>query len=359
MARRIPFIQPQVLWRGRSRATSSLWNPDDGLSGGCGSPRMARRRVRGFGDSRDSTGTSFRCWCRSTRDFWLECTGERLELFGVWPNLVRTPTLPTEGLEGQLVYGGDGSRLEGQPVAGRIVLLDYVSGTAWVDAFHLGAAAVVFLESAGAHRKEAEQKFLDVPADLPVGSMRAKMWRNVCGCWQGRRRRCDLWGRMTWREVNGAEFGRRDPWARCDAEGGGRFPRRALRRGVAGARVSAGGRAGCECGGEWLLELARGFAEFGEDVPPKRTVALLWTAGHFQNMAGMRHFAPLLLAAAGQREGEVEETALLPSDSVRWRRAFWWGWICRRTVRDLGRSGRENRIASASPRSRRRSPSGC
>ena len=46
--------------------------------------------------------------------FWLECAGERLELFGVWPNLVRTPTLPAEGIEGQLVYGGDGSRLEGR-----------------------------------------------------------------------------------------------------------------------------------------------------------------------------------------------------------------------------------------------------
>ena len=45
--------------------------------------------------------------------------------------------------------------------------LDYASGTAWVDAFHLGAAVVVFLESAGTHRKEAEQKFLDVPANLP------------------------------------------------------------------------------------------------------------------------------------------------------------------------------------------------
>ena len=30
--------------------------------------------------------------------FWLECAGERLELFGVWPNLVRTPTLPAEGV---------------------------------------------------------------------------------------------------------------------------------------------------------------------------------------------------------------------------------------------------------------------
>ena len=94
--------------------------------------------------------------------FWLECAGERFELFGIWPNLVRTPTLPAEGIEGQLVYGGDGSRLEGQPVAGRIVLLDYVSGTAWVDAFHLGAAAVVLLESAGAHRKEAELSLIHI-----------------------------------------------------------------------------------------------------------------------------------------------------------------------------------------------------
>ena len=126
--------------------------------------------------------------------FWLECAGERLELFGVWPNLVRTPTLPAEGIEGQLVYGGDGSRLEGQPVAGRIVLLDYVSGTAWVDAFHLGAAAVVFLESAGAHRKEAEQKFLDVPADLPRSLCAQRRGGTFAGVGKSRGRRCACGG---------------------------------------------------------------------------------------------------------------------------------------------------------------------
>ena len=180
--------------------------------------------------------------------FWLECAGERLELFGVWPNLVRTPTLPAEGIEGQLVYGGDGSRLEGQPVAGRIVLLDYVSGTAWVDAFHLGAAAVVFLESAGAHRKEAEQKFLDVPADLPRLYARKDVAERLRVLARSRAQ-VRLRGRMAWREVIGAELGRRDSWARCDAEGGGCLPCRALRRHVAGASVSAGGRAGGECGG--------------------------------------------------------------------------------------------------------------
>ena len=236
--------------------------------------------------------------------FWLECAGERLELFGVWPNLVRTPTLPAEGIEGQLVYGGDGSRLEGQPVAGRIVLLDYVSGTAWVDAFHLGAAAVVFLESAGAHRKEAEQKFLDVPADLPRLYARKDVAERlrVLSRSQAQVR---LRGRMAWREVTAqnlvavipgrdATLGEEVVFLAAHYDAVSSVP--ALAPGAEQAASAAA-----------LLELAREFAE----RPPKRTVALLWTAGHFQNMAGMRHFAPLLLAAAGQREGEVEETALL------------------------------------------------
>ena len=236
--------------------------------------------------------------------FWLECAGEQLELFGVWPNLVRTPTLPAEGIEGPLVYGGDGSRLEGQPVAGRIVLLDYVSGTAWVDAFHLGAAAVVFLESAGTHRKEAEQKFLDVPADLPRLYARKDVAERL-RVLEKSRAQVRLRGRMAWREVTaqnlvavipGQDATLREEVVFLAAHYDAVSPVPALAPGAEQAASAA-----------VLLELARGFAA----RPPKRTVALLWTAGHFQNMAGMRHFAPLLLAAAGQREGEVEETALL------------------------------------------------
>ena len=236
--------------------------------------------------------------------FWLECEGERLELFGVWPNLVRTPTLPAEGIEGELVYGGDGSRLEGQPVAGRIVLLDYASGTVWVDAFHLGAAAVVFLESAGAHRKEAEQKFLDVPADLPRLYARKDVAERL-RVLEKSRAQVRLQGRMTWREVTaenliavipGRDVKLEEEVVFLAAHYDAMSPVPALAPGAEQAASAAA-----------LLELARELAE----RPPKRTVALLWTAGHFQNMAGMRHFAPLLLAAAGQREGGVEETALL------------------------------------------------
>ena len=131
--------------------------------------------------------------------FWVECAGERLELFGVWPNLVRTPTLSDEGIEGQLVYGGDGSRLEGQPVAGRIVLLDYVSGTAWVVAFHLGAAAVVFLESAGRIARKRSRSFSTCRPTCR-GSMLAKTWRTFAGVGKVAGAGATV-GRMAWREV--------------------------------------------------------------------------------------------------------------------------------------------------------------
>jgi len=35
-------------------------------------------------------------------------SGERFTLYGMWPNLVRTPTLPPEGYLGELIYGGAG-----------------------------------------------------------------------------------------------------------------------------------------------------------------------------------------------------------------------------------------------------------
>ena len=210
----------------------------------------------------------------------------------MWPNLARTPTLPPGGLEGELVDGGDGRGLEGQPVAGRIVLLDYDSGRAWVDAFHLGAAAVVFLESPeAAHRKEAELKFLDVPADLPrlyarapeVNRLRRLAREGV---------RVRLSGRMVWRRAEGrnlvAVIEGRDPDLRREAILLTAYydavsPVPAL---TPGAEQASGAAA--------LLELARGLAA----QPPARTVVLLWTAGHFQNLAGMRHFTPLLLQAA-------------------------------------------------------------
>ena len=58
--------------------------------------------------------------------FWLEYGTETLELFGVWPNLVRTPTLPPAGVEGELDYGGDGGRFSATLRLGRGERLEFV-----------------------------------------------------------------------------------------------------------------------------------------------------------------------------------------------------------------------------------------
>ena len=248
--------------------------------------------------------------------FWLEYGTETLELFGVWPNLVRTPTLPPAGVEGELVYGGDGGQLVGKPVAGRIALLDYASGSAWVDAFELGASAVVFLAPQEGHRREADQKFLAVPADLPrLYAPRAAAARLL----QLEGARVVLRGKMDWRAVRAQNIvvvvEGTDPELKTEAVYLGAHydaisPVPALAPGAEQALSAAA-----------LLELAKKFAS----DRPRRTVVLVWTAGHFQNMAGMRHFIPVLMAAAGRRDGgRVADSPLLQRLSALQLR-FWTG----------------------------------
>ena len=50
---------------------------------------------------------------------------------------------------------------------GSIVLVDFNSGTRWINAAMLGAKAVIFIEPETTIRGEAENKFLTVPANIP------------------------------------------------------------------------------------------------------------------------------------------------------------------------------------------------
>ncbi len=96
-------------------------------------------------------------------------TGARVPLCALWPNLVRTSTLPPAGLTSRLIDGGDGdyARLDGQDVQGATVLLDFNTGDSWLNSAYLGAAAVVFVEPDSTVYLEAERKFLTMPLDLP------------------------------------------------------------------------------------------------------------------------------------------------------------------------------------------------
>ena len=103
------------------------------------------------------------------KEAYLEYNGKRIKLHCLWPNLVRTPTTPPEGIEGILIYGKDGDlrNFEGKDLKKSIVVLDFNSASRWTTLSMLGVKAFIFLESDDISREEAERKFLSVPLNVP------------------------------------------------------------------------------------------------------------------------------------------------------------------------------------------------
>ncbi len=87
----------------------------------------------------------------------------------LWPNLVRTSTLPTAGIDGPLIYAGRGelANFRGKSVQGSIVLLDFNCGTDWLNAARLGAKAIIFTQPTQTMRGEGESKFIGIPVAVP------------------------------------------------------------------------------------------------------------------------------------------------------------------------------------------------
>jgi hypothetical protein len=87
----------------------------------------------------------------------------------VWPNGIQTSITPPEGLEGQLIYVGQGflEDFDGKPANGSIALMDYNSGKNWVNALRLGCKAVIFIEPCDTTFVESLSKFIETPIHLP------------------------------------------------------------------------------------------------------------------------------------------------------------------------------------------------
>ncbi|MFO8082003.1 MAG: FtsX-like permease family protein [Armatimonadota bacterium] len=102
-------------------------------------------------------------------DAALEIDGESHDIHALWPNLVRTSSVPEEGVSGPVIYAGDGrlSQFNGRLIKDAIVLMDFNSGQNWLNAPLLDAAAVVFIGSENVSRGEAETKWMRVPVNVP------------------------------------------------------------------------------------------------------------------------------------------------------------------------------------------------
>ena len=216
----------------------------------------------------------------------LQVEGRVFEVWSLWPNLVRTSTLPAEGVKAPMIYGGHGdwSEFNGQLVEGRIVLLEFNSEDRWLHAASLGARAVVFIEPESSTWRQANDKYVDAPLDVP------RFWiRRDAGLSLRRRLRQGeveglLRGRMDWEErpawnivgrIAGAhpELSREIVVVEAYYDGTSVVP-----------ALAPSAEAACSITA--LLELARHL----KSHPPARTVVLAATSAHFQAMQGMVDF---------------------------------------------------------------------
>lgn len=213
--------------------------------------------------------------------------GNRYHLYPLWPNLVRTSTLPPGGVTGPLIYVGNGDlgAFRGKPVEGSVVLIDFNSATRWLNAARLGAKAIVFVEPDIPIRGEAEAKFVGIPVSIPR-------------FWVSRRDAAALEAAALTTPNATCSVTCNNPWAvRSVANIVGVLPGTDP---VLGRQVivvesyydsmsivpSLAPGATSACGVASMLEIARAF----KADPPKRTVLFVATDAHFLGLQGAREY---------------------------------------------------------------------
>ncbi len=213
-------------------------------------------------------------------------TSDPITIHGLWPNLVRTSTLPDGGIDAPLLYGGAGEYedLDGLQIRGAVVLLDFNSGDNWLNCAYLGASAIVFSEPDSTVYLEGERKFLTMPLDVPRFWVSAKAGEQLRKAAVQGDRTVHLEYRMDWERqpawnVMGFVPGY-DPLLQNDViviES--YYDAMSVVPALAPGAEQAAGITG-------LLELARYF----RDHPPARSVVFLATSAHHLAMRGIDDF---------------------------------------------------------------------
>ena len=212
--------------------------------------------------------------------------GHLLQLWSLWPNLVRTSTVPSGGVEAELIYGGLGryEDLEGQDVVDRIVLLEFNSAHRWRTPASLGARAVIFVEPDETSIEETRKKWSSAPLDLPrfwieratADGLKEQLNRGPV--------RVRLKARMDWEQHTtwniwgvfpGTDPDLKDELVAIEAYYDGTSV-------VPGLNPSAESAVSIAA----LIE----FAHSLRDHPPGRSVALVATGAHFVRKAGIVNF---------------------------------------------------------------------
>jgi hypothetical protein len=211
-----------------------------------------------------------------------------LPMYPLWPNLVRTPTLPTNGLTAPIIYVADGklNHFNGKNVDGSIVLVDFNCGEEWLNAPRLGAKAVIFIApSEGTMRGEAAAKFISIPIAIPRFYMKQEDAAPLlAACAVGQPPQVTLTCKMPWKTEVAHNFTGWIP---------GTDPELSKQVIVVQSYYDAisvvpalAPGADTACGFATMLEMIRAFKAH----PPKRTMMFVATSGHFQALQGIREY---------------------------------------------------------------------
>lgn len=217
----------------------------------------------------------------------LDPTTGNVTAFPLVPNEVQASPTPPQGIEGDLIYTGNGDILDfnGKTVAGNIVLMEFNSDKNWVNTLTLGAKAVVFIMPNSTDRYQAELKKLNIPIYIPrvlVSQENGEYLKSLIQTYGSIRVR--LHSSMAYEErtaknivgfIEGTDSTLRDEIVVLAAHFDSMSVVPSLAPGAQDATSIAS-----------LMELANYFTENG----PKRTLMFVALSGHYQSLAGARYF---------------------------------------------------------------------
>lgn len=197
-------------------------------------------------------------------------------VYPLWPNGVQTSACD---LKGSLLFAGKGriSDFRGRVVAEKIVVLDFESGSNWRNAATLGARAVIYIGNPNISRFESEQKWSAVSLDFP-----RFYCKDLSGLNEGQivSLKCD----QKWVDVEASNFWITVPG--IDNHNSKDWILLAAYYDTVSVVPFLPHGAEQSCGAGFLIEMANYFRE----RPPKRNLLILFTAGHFSAMQGIREF---------------------------------------------------------------------
>lgn len=204
-------------------------------------------------------------------------------------NIIAPNTVPPGGIEGPLIYVGDGTlqHFGGKTIRGAVVLMELDSGRNWQSAADLGARALIYIDRGVTDKTLFDEKIELTPLQFPRFDVAAADLHKLFGDFEKAPRglvagRIRIDGRARWVNapaenvyalVEGSDSKLKEELIIVEAF-------------YDSSRRVAGHSPGADeaCGIASLLNLARDL----KSHPPARSVLLVATGAHAQTLAGMR-----------------------------------------------------------------------